>query len=578
VQHQYVNGDPGRLRQIINNLLSNAIKFTEQGEIIVFASLSQTTSGNLSFHCSVSDTGIGIPEEKIPSLFVQFSQVDASTTRKYGGTGLGLSIARKLCELMDGSIKAASILGQGSVFEFDIMFKPCQDDSSHPAIDEIPSYSILVCDDNKACSSAIKKQLKNWGHKVTVCQESLETYTLVQTQSESNNNTFDAVFIDRLMPDMNGIELARKIRSESAYDNIKLVLMTPMNKVIDPGLLIDAGITTHFVKPATITDLRGALHAIQQNVTETSDKPSISPYHPIEREVTRSAWPNDARLLLVEDNHVNQEVAKGMLGAIGFNMDIVNTAANGQEALHELMASSQSMPYTIILMDCQMPIMDGYEATRNIRAGLGGEQNKDIPILALTANAMKGDQEKCFDAGMSDYMAKPIDPETLAHKLGHWLQSNNTSSPPAEIITKPSKDNDSAPQAIISHEEAIINQKEAIISQEKAIIWDKDAALKRLLNKEALLEKLTRAVLADLPSTTDFLYTAIEKADLEQIKLHAHSLKGMFANLSAIQLTGISAELELAAKEGDMNKVNQLLPDFQTSLPLFMDQLEDYLG
>jgi len=301
IEHSFVNGDPGRIRQILNNLVGNAIKFTNNGKIVIRACLQKRVDNKLMLTCSVTDTGIGIPDEKFDCLFEVFSQVDASTTRQYGGTGLGLSIAKQMCELMGGTISVTSEEGKGSCFEFNILLKASQ-----------------------------------------------------QAKPLITNNI-----------------LADKPSEQIQGDAAKPTL--------------EADIST------------------------------------LDEQVSNLQYPSNTRILLVDDNQINLLVAQGILEGLGVNPDIINAAANGEEALQLLKTSTTVMPYTLIFMDCQMPVMDGYEASTQIRAGAAGEANKSIPIIAMTANAMKGDEEKCLKAGMSDYIAKPVDPGILLSKLKSWL-------------------------------------------------------------------------------------------------------------------------------------------------------------
>ncbi|MCW8932480.1 MAG: response regulator, partial [Gammaproteobacteria bacterium] len=418
IEHSMVKGDPSRIRQILTNLVSNAIKFTHSGEIIISVSLTSSnftdSKNHLKMNCKVSDTGIGIPEDKQAKLFTSFSQIDASTTRKYGGTGLGLAIAKKLCELMEGDIKVSSKEQQGSCFEFNILLD--QSDASQPVrpTTDMSTLNILVVDDNNTNCQVLKKQLEHWGASVLVIDNGLSAIDLLNQKTEKT--LFDIAFIDMQMPNMNGTELGHKIRTNKHLDTMKLVMMTPLNQHGDTKYFSDLGFSAYFPKPATTEDLFYALSVMtedrqvlnqteallnhQELKTPEKKEPGNKTHSLSKKQPNSMIWPKTTRLLLVEDNRVNQLVASGVLKDLGLSIDI---AENGKEALTSLNETASNTPYSLIFMDCQMPQMDGYEATQNIRAGQAGDQYLNVPIIAMTANAMQGDKERCLDSGMNDY-------------------------------------------------------------------------------------------------------------------------------------------------------------------------------
>jgi signal transduction histidine kinase/DNA-binding response OmpR family regulator len=435
IEQSTVRGDPGRIRQILTNIVGNAIKFTEQGEIVIYSELLPASGGKLRLHCKVSDTGIGIPVDKQGQLFEVFTQADASTTRKYGGTGLGLSIAKRLCELMGGSIAVSSEEGQGTCFEFSLLLE-----TSTCSKHVIPEMSmdglrVLVVDDNKTNREVLKGQISHWGATVVGAEDGPMALTVLEQQFEvSNEQPFDIAFLDMQMPNMSGAMLGREIKADVRFNDIKLVLMTSMSNSENSHFYSNLGFDAHFPKPTTTDDLLKALTVVLENEDALKQSESLvtSDYvkaldvlaqaqndiedtltkksNTLESEPSDSQWPANARILLVEDNSINQLVAQGILEALGLSADF---AVDGQEALNVLAGAPEQTPYTLILMDCQMPIMDGYETTRNIRAGRAGSRYLSIPIIAMTANAMNGDKEKCLEAGMDDYVSKPVDPESL---------------------------------------------------------------------------------------------------------------------------------------------------------------------
>ncbi|EWH10940.1 sensory box histidine kinase/response regulator [Catenovulum agarivorans DS-2] len=427
-----VKGDPSRLRQILTNLVGNAIKFTEQGEISIKVELSEVVVNKqtrLKLLCSVSDTGIGISADKQASLFLPFHQVDASTTRKYGGTGLGLAICRKLVELMEGHIRVHSIKDRGSTFLFDVLL-----DKSTLAEAEIPNADVtnmhvLVVDDNHTNLDVFRSQLGCWGIKVTEAysgQLALDLCKLAKVKKP-----FDIAFLDMHMPHMDGVELAEHFKANPQTRDIPLIMMTSSGQPGDIRYIADIGFVGYFSKPTTATDLLAAISIVVDGgdvlqqakplitheyiQTLASSEPKKQAAKPFE---SSYSWTQGTRVLLVEDNPINQAVAEAMLGKLHLTIDV---ADNGVQALKMLNAANQTCPYTCILMDCQMPEMDGYETTRRIRNGDAGEAYKRVTIIAMTANAMEGDREKCISAGMDDYIAKPIDPLVLENKLLKWL-------------------------------------------------------------------------------------------------------------------------------------------------------------
>ncbi|WP_235938916.1 hybrid sensor histidine kinase/response regulator [Thalassotalea algicola] len=427
IHTSFVNSDPGRIRQILLNILSNAIKFTERGEISITATLSTTNSGgSYEFSCVVTDTGIGIHEDKIPTLFDAFSQVDASTTRKYGGTGLGLSITKRLCNLLGGDVNVSSELDVGSRFEISCVVKAASNKVDVIAPPEHSQLNVLVVDNNETNRELLAKQLASWSVNIKSAQSGAQALTVCEGAfSPESQGRFDLALIDMDMPIMHGQVLATLIRENAQYDSMAIVMMTLMDEQIDEQLFAQIGIDSSFPKPATPSDLENAINIAvsrKNNVSSSAGtlaNPLIEENPDNEQETID--WPEHTKILLVEDNRVNQMVALSVLKNIGLTADV---AANGVEALSALNNANDENPYTIIIMDCQMPQMDGYEATGRIRAGDAGKNNTSVPIIAMTANAMQGDKEKCLNAGMDDYLTKPIEPKSVQEKLVYWLNQS----------------------------------------------------------------------------------------------------------------------------------------------------------
>ena len=416
-----IKSDPGRLRQLLTNLVGNAVKFTSNGTILISASIDTSKEDDVRLIVSVQDSGIGIPKEKIDILFDSFSQVDASTTRQYGGTGLGLAIVKILSELMDGSIKVQSELGEGSTFTFNIGVEIGTSSLIMMPDVDIKGKRILIVDDNEVNQEVLKGQLELWGMEVDCAYDAKEALEMCEIALERGlPSAYDIAFLDMQMPEMDGAELGTILRKEKAYDAMKLVMMTSLGFKTDAKEFAEIGFNTFFPKPATTKDILQALHVLVDNGEAMNGaKPLITSDYLSslkKEEEQNNIIPTDSKILLVEDNKTNQLVALGFLDNFDLDADIAN---NSGEAIDILKATT--VPSDIILMDCQMPEMDGYETTENIRCSKAGDIHKDTLIVAMTANAMQGDKDKCLASGMNDYLAKPINIEQFNEMLRKYL-------------------------------------------------------------------------------------------------------------------------------------------------------------
>ncbi|WP_250656077.1 response regulator [Alkalimarinus coralli] len=559
IDQSSIKGDPGRLRQILTNIVGNAIKFTESGEVIIAAGIKETASNKATFYCSIQDTGIGIPANKRATLFDPFTQVDASTTRKYGGTGLGLSIVKKLCELMGGSISVSSQPGKGSHFEFTLTFETSEHSVVVKPPTDITNLNILVVDDNNSNRNVLVEQLKHWGANVVSAESGKAALDYLNKQyQQPGQHKIDIALIDMQMPEMSGKALGKAIRSNTCFDAIKLVMMTSMGHRGDTQYFANLGFCASFPKPTTTSDLFNALtvatgdiysnqppksQIVQQYLDATGDCQASTTSG---KESDQIKWPSNTRLLLVEDNHVNQQVALGVLDNIGLTADV---AGDGIEALYSLNDAPEENPYTLVLMDCQMPEMDGYEASQNIRAGKAGERNQSIPIIAMTANAMKGDKEKCLSAGMSDYLSKPVEPDDLYSMMEKWLVRPAEEELPATHAgdaTTSLSDTGHQPDEQ-AHQET--SERE---------VWDRTSALKRVGGKEKRLDKLLSLFLSDTSNRVLELHQNVKEKDSEKVRVLAHTIKGSAANISALQLQQIAGELEAAAQDANLSRFDAL--------------------
>ncbi|MCK4710636.1 MAG: response regulator, partial [Gammaproteobacteria bacterium] len=426
IDQSIVNSDPGRLRQILTNLIGNAIKFTEQGEIIIRASTQDIGNDQLKLCCSITDTGIGIPDESKASLFDSFTQVDTTTTRKYGGTGLGLAISKKLCELLGGEINVSSTEGKGSCFKFNILLLKSKESSMVIPPVDISSLQILIVANNSSNREILKAQFERWGAKVVLAETADKALQKCKNEyDKASNSGFDIAFLDMLLPEMSAEELGQALKSNPHFSQIKLVMMTPVAAYVDTKHCLKVGFSACFPKPATTADLINVL----SNLSGTK----VSPEHTENKKTTHSQqstegetvqnldeiiWPHGTRILLVEDNVVNQLVVEGILEYPDLKIEM---AINGLQALKILNSSNNETPFTCVLMDCQMPEMDGFEATRLWREQEQDSDQPRLPIIAMTANVMEGDRELCLLAGMDDYLGKPVRLTELGAVLQRWI-------------------------------------------------------------------------------------------------------------------------------------------------------------
>ncbi|WP_440876817.1 response regulator [Thalassotalea sp. PLHSN55] len=568
VQQSMVKGDQGRIRQVLTNLVGNAIKFTHEGEIVIRAQTQDSANESLIFQCSIEDTGIGIPEDKTATLFDTFSQVDASTTREYGGTGLGLSICKSLCELMGGTVDVTSTIGEGSTFSITIEIQPSE--LSQPVLPKIDigALHLLIVDDNTTNRQVLRGQLELWGATVTEACHAKEAIEICNERYNSDLPFFDVAFLDMQMPEMDGAELGQLIRSDERYHHMKLVMMTSIAQGNEAEYFANLGFNAYFPKPATTSDLFDALAVVVDNgdtlkqvpivthsylQTLARDEKSATCPQP-DNKIADIEWTHPPKILLVEDNRINQQVALGILSEFGLEADI---AANGKDALYLLQQCTKHAPYTLVLMDCQMPVMDGYQATQAIRNSDAGEHNKKVVIIAMTANAMEGDREKCLSVGMDDYLSKPIEPNDLFEKLTYWQNKNHHQK--AKVSTKAV----AKPQP----------EQQPEVTKKGLVTLDKEAVLKRVSSRAKLLTMLVNNFIEDAPTHMDTLNQAAKQNDVEQLKLTAHTFKGMAGNLGGLRLQAKSAELEHAIKKGDMKEIILLIEQLHIEYQEFSQQL-----
>ncbi len=404
-----MRGDPTRLRQVLLNLASNAVKFTSKGEVVVEIGRANMENGRAGIRFSVRDTGAGISPDRQRSLFQLFSQLDASTTRRFGGTGLGLAISKQLVQLMDGTIGVDSELDAGSTFWFIVPWQPCSAPLEPPAAlpTRPPPARLLVLDDNATNRTIVVQFARSWG---SICDEAMDARTALalMRRARVDGRPYALVYVDHDMPDIDGETFAKQVRADPAIAETPLVMLTSVGGAGESRRMEELGFAAYLVKPIRMGSLEECTSTLLSgiDVHERVKRTGI-----ITNGMLRSQEPSmrSARILVAEDNTVNQRVAIGLLKKLGYSCEL---ADEGFAAVR--MANEQA--YDLVLMDCQMPDCDGYEASRILRS-----QGSDVPIIAMTANAMTGDRERCLDAGMDDFLTKPVSPTALGEMLKRWL-------------------------------------------------------------------------------------------------------------------------------------------------------------
>ncbi len=524
---RYLTGDDVRLRQIIINLGGNAIKFTEKGYVYISVEVEEETDDSVKLLFKVKDTGVGIPEDKLTGIFEKFTQADSSTTRKFGGTGLGLAISQKLAEMMNGQIGVVSKVNVGSIFWFTAVLKKQRFPKEEPIPTTSTDLRILIVDDNKHTRTALKRTLTTYVKPKLIKTVTTGSDGLKELNQKINSDhSYSTVFLDISLPDANIRDLITEIKSTPHLENINLIVLVPLGNSSEAKQLALLGASSYLFKPVKLNQL---LRSLGFNV---SDKESDSDTQ--DTTTFKEIQPGDAKILVAEDNLINQKLIRTMLRKAGYEPTIVS---NGKEAIQAL----ENDKYDLLLMDVQMPEMDGFEATKLIRNTESDYNN--IPIIAMTAHAMQGDKEKCINMGMDDYLTKPIQPKLLFQTIKKWTDA-----------IKQNKDT------------KLEKTKEKQMHTEKSLPINLNSALERCAGDKEFLNEMLIEFLELASGQIDELKQAIESNDAETLAKVAHSVKGASANLGAEKLSETALKLEKCGKEAQLQEAEKLLNELNNQI------------
>jgi two-component system sensor histidine kinase/response regulator len=525
-------GDPLRLKQVITNLLKNAVKFTEEGHVLLEVKKTGTPAeGIVEVQFSVTDTGIGIPEDMLSKIFESFTQTDSSTTRQFGGTGLGLAISRNLVEMMGGAIWAESRPGEGSRFHFRMSFQVAGEVPEGAEMPRLHGRRTLVVDDNPLNRRILRKYLESWGMLVDEAEDGHACLELI-SRRDGAVKPYDVLLLDCMMPGMNGFEVAERICGEGKHADFIVIMLTSLDEKGDRDRCRRIGINQYLVKPVSPSSLFNAIVNVMVGVsidaTAVREKP----------EEKRPELPGGMKVLLAEDNPVNMKLASRLLERVGLE---VGVAENGARALEALERGS----FDLVLMDVQMPEMDGLEATRKIREREKGTSRR-IPIVALTAHSMKGDRERFLAGGMDDYLSKPLDAGQLYRVLSKHLSATEVQGLTPKSISSTG-------------------------------VLDIDELYDRLGGDRELARELLAVFQDEHAKMSGGVEAALRAGDAMALKTAAHGLKGMAANISAGVLRDASLQIEKAADRGDLGAAGDLMQELRAAMQATLDRVREYL-
>jgi two-component system, sensor histidine kinase and response regulator len=507
-----VNGDAGRLRQVLTNLVGNAVKFTSRGDVIVHVTLEEQDADTVLLRFAVTDTGIGIAEGALAHLFQPFMQADVSTTRRFGGTGLGLAISKHLVEIMGGTIAVDSLEGKGSTFSFTLpLGRGTVDEITRPhRLMSLRGTRVLIVDDNPTNRRLVRHNIDAWSMVSAEASGGDEALEMMRGAAEAGE-PYDLVITDMVMPKINGVVLARLIKCDKALSDARIIVLTSMANRLDPGTMRVVGIDACLTKPVKQSALFDVIaETLRGSVPELLPLPASAPRAP-----AAELRPN-VRVLVAEDNAVNQKVAVRQLQKLGYAAD---TAGNGIEAVESVMRGR----YDLVLMDCQMPEMDGFDATREIRRL---ERDRRTPIVALTANALEGDRERCIAVGMDDYLSKPVIEAELSAMLVRWI-------PVAAV-----------PATTTVLDEPTLDRLRELAGGSNEVI-----------------EEIAVLYVRDAPSRLGAIDAAVTGGDAKALAMAAHAFKSSSGNIGALRMQELCGALELLGNSGVVEGAEVLARD-----------------
>jgi CheY-like chemotaxis protein/HPt (histidine-containing phosphotransfer) domain-containing protein len=535
-------GDPGRLRQILLNLCGNAVKFTDKGEISIVISLVERSCDDVVLKFDVTDNGIGITAEQQERIFEAFEQGDASTTKQFGGTGLGLSISKRLVALMGGNITVSSAPGQGSCFSFTAMFGlqgSSVEDGDRIKREILKGISVLIVDDNLINRHMLTGFLSCWSMEVVAACGPSEAIEMLEDM-HAKGTLPKLLLTDVQMPETDGWELARTLRQQKKYDDLHILILPSAGMRGDAARCRDLRIDGYLTKPIIMEELHDTLVAIINGQSQLVD---LVTRHSVREEHERCT------VLVVDDVEINRELLRVNLEKLGHR---VVMAENGREAVARYLEE----PFEIIFMDMQMPILDGYGAVKEIRHIEQSRNSVRTPIVAMTAYAMQGDREKCMSAGTDAYLSKPARSADIIATLYQLVSLE--------------KKNIVAPEVLANKETSLITE---IVEAEPSVVlpvFDKNELLERLGGREELLERFITMFAENVSGYMDHLESALERGDVEQVRIQAHTIKGAAANISARQIRETASRIEAHAREGRIEEASSLKMNLQRDLEAFL--------
>jgi two-component system, sensor histidine kinase and response regulator len=542
----WLAGDPGRLRQMLVNLVGNAIKFTEKGEVVVDIQCERPENGGVLLHVSVRDTGVGIPADKQTAIFSAFEQADTSTTREFGGTGLGLAITRRVAEAMGGRVWVESAPGRGSKFHFTALFSEAQARHAEPEMPTaLSGLPVVVVDDNRTNRQILTEILQNWEMQVETAAEGRQALAVLKAAA-GRHECLPLLISDVNMPEMDGFSLVESVRSIPALRDVSVILLTSGGRTGDAGRCEKLQVSAHLIKPVKQSELCEAVMSAAGRHLQSRDGGA-----PSQRDAKKRQLPR-MQILLAEDGKANQMMAVGLLTKLG---QTVVVAENGTEAV----ARFQETAFDLVLMDVQMPLLDGLAATRRIRELEQGGSRR-VPIIAMTARAMKGDRAVCLEAGMDDYLSKPVRAAELEAVLAAHSPRADHSAPDAATAKErpPVREDSAAASAAQACSDRLVN-------------WQ--AALAATNGDVEILRSVVDAVLVEAPGLLEQLQSALEKRDQESFQRAAHTIKGTMRAFEVETVIQLAAELEEKGRTGEIDQTVEILARLRLDLDRTLAEL-----